>query len=41
MSDKHPVDLRGAMLLDVDDGLIVRRTDYWDSLTVLRQTGKA
>ncbi len=41
MSDGHPVDLRGAMLLDVDDGLIVRRTDYWDSLTVLRQTGKA
>jgi ketosteroid isomerase-like protein len=27
------------MVLDVDDGLITRRTDYWDSLTFLRQTG--
>ncbi|CAN5814520.1 hypothetical protein BH20ACT4_BH20ACT4_07530 [soil metagenome] len=37
-SDGHPVDLRGAMVLDVVDGLIARRTDYWDSLTFLRQT---
>jgi ketosteroid isomerase-like protein len=38
-SDSHPIDVRGVMVLDVDDGLITRRTDYWDSLTFLRQTG--
>ncbi len=37
-SDGHPIDVRGAMVLDVHDGLITRRTDYWDSLTFLRQT---
>jgi ketosteroid isomerase-like protein len=40
-SDGHPIDVRGAMVLDVADGLITRRTDYWDSLTYLRQTGAA
>ena len=34
-----PVEVRGVMLCDVADGLIVRRTDYWDSLGFLRQTG--
>ena len=32
---------RGVMVIDIRDGLIARRTDYWDSLTVLRQTGQA
>jgi steroid delta-isomerase-like uncharacterized protein len=41
ISDGHPVDLRGVMLIDVADGLVTRRTDYWDSLTFLRQTGHA
>jgi ketosteroid isomerase-like protein len=27
------------MLCEVVDGLIARRTDYWDSLGFLRQTG--
>jgi steroid delta-isomerase-like uncharacterized protein len=41
-SDGHPIDLRGVMVIDVDpDGLIARRTDYWDALTFLRQTGHA
>ena len=40
-SDGHPVDLRGVMVFDVVDGRITRRTDYWDSLTFLRQTGAA
>jgi steroid delta-isomerase-like uncharacterized protein len=40
-SDGHPVDLRGVMVVDVVDGRITRRTDYWDSLTFLRQTGAA
>lgn len=35
----HPIDMRGALVLDVVDGLIARRTDYWDSLTYLRQIG--
>jgi ketosteroid isomerase-like protein len=39
--DGRPIDVRGAMVLDVADGLISRRTDYWDSLTYLRQTGAA
>ena len=29
------------MRLTVRDGLIERRTDYFDSLTFLRQTGQA
>ena len=39
--DGRPVDLRGVMLLEVRDGSIARRTDYWDALTFLRQTGAA
>lgn len=40
-SDGHPVDIRGAMVITIRDGLIQRRTDYWDSLTFLRQIGAA
>lgn len=41
-SDGHPVDVRGVMVIDVGpDGLVTHRTDYWDSLTFLRQTGHA
>jgi steroid delta-isomerase-like uncharacterized protein len=36
-SDGHPVAVRGVMVFDVVDGLIARRTDYWDSLGFLRQ----
>ena len=35
----HPIDIPGVMLIEVEDGEIVRRTDVWDSLTFLRQTG--
>lgn len=35
----RPIDLRGVMVVRVVDGLIVRRTDYWDALTFLRQSG--
>jgi ketosteroid isomerase-like protein len=38
VSGGHPVDLRGVMVIDVVDGAITRRTDYWDALTFLRQT---
>jgi steroid delta-isomerase-like uncharacterized protein len=36
-----PIDLPGVMWFEVRDGLISRRTDLWDSLTFLRQTGQA
>lgn len=35
----HPIDLPGMMLFEIEDGLVARRTDVWDSLTFLRQTG--
>ena len=35
----HPIDIPGVMLFEIDDGLVARRTDVWDSLTFLRQTG--
>ena len=37
----RPVEVRGVMLCDVVDGLIAARTDYWDSLGLLRQTSQA
>ena len=35
------VSLRGVMVIEVHDGLVAHRTDYWDALTYLRQTGQA
>ena len=37
--DGHPLDIPGVMLFEVRDGRVARRTDVWDSLTFLRQTG--
>lgn len=37
--DGHPLDIPGVMLFEIRDGLVARRTDVWDSLTFLRQTG--
>jgi steroid delta-isomerase-like uncharacterized protein len=34
-----PLDIPGVMWFAVRDGRIARRTDVWDSLTFLRQTG--
>lgn len=34
-----PIDIPGVMWFDIRDGLISRRTDLWDSLTFLHQTG--
>jgi ketosteroid isomerase-like protein len=39
--DGAPIDLPGVMWFEVRDGLISRRTDLWDSLTFLRQSGQA
>ena len=38
--DGTPIEIRGVMRLEVRDGLIERRTDYFDSLTFLQQTGQ-
>ncbi len=40
-SDGTPFSLRGVMWFLVRDGAIAKRTDYWDSLSFLRQTGQA
>jgi ribokinase len=40
-SNGAPIDIRGVMVIETRDGLVARRTDYWDSLTFLRQTGHA
>lgn len=37
--DGHPIDISGVMLFTVRDGLVAHRTDFWDSLTFMRQTG--
>lgn len=37
--DDQAIDIPGLMLFEIRDGLIARRTDFWDSLTFLRQTG--
>jgi ketosteroid isomerase-like protein len=34
-----PIDIPGVMLFRIENGLVARRTDVWDSLTFLRQTG--
>jgi ketosteroid isomerase-like protein len=39
--EDHALDIPGVMLFIVRDGLIAQRTDVWDSLTFLRQTGMA
>jgi steroid delta-isomerase-like uncharacterized protein len=36
-----PIDIVGVMWFAVRDGKVARRTDVWDSLTFLRQTGRA
>ena len=35
----HAIDIPGVMMITLRDGLIVARSDYWDGLTFLRQTG--
>jgi steroid delta-isomerase-like uncharacterized protein len=36
-----PNDIPGIMWFELRDGSIARRTDLWDSLTFMRQTGQA
>lgn len=37
----RPIAVRGVMRFVVRDGLIAKRTDYWDSLVFQRQAGLA
>ena len=37
----HDVIVRGIMRFIVRDGLVARRTDYWDALGFLKQIGQA
>ena len=39
--DGHAVTIRGVMLCRVAGDRIAARTDYWDSLSYLRQVGQA
>ncbi len=41
VNEGHDVEVPGVMILQVVDGLVRRRTDYWDSLGFLRQIGHA
>jgi ketosteroid isomerase-like protein len=38
---RHAIDLPGVFKLVVRDGLIAHRTDHWDGLDFMRQTGQA
>ncbi|MCH7853700.1 MAG: nuclear transport factor 2 family protein [Proteobacteria bacterium] len=40
ISDGHPIDIPGVMVIAVRDGLVASREDYWDGVTFLEQTGK-
>ena len=37
----RPFEIRGVFRMTIADGLITHRTDYFDSLSFLRQTGQA
>jgi steroid delta-isomerase-like uncharacterized protein len=39
--DSHAVTIRGVMRIEVRDGKVARRVDYWDALTFLKQVGQA
>lgn len=38
ISDGHPIDIPGVMVITVRDGLVASREDYWDGVTFLEQT---
>ena len=35
----HHIDIPGVMIMTLRDGLIAARSDYWDGLSFLKQTG--
>lgn len=38
LSNGHPIDIPGVMIIKVRGGLVAARQDYWDGLTFLQQT---
>lgn len=38
ISDGHPIDIPGVMVIVVRDGLVASREDYWDGVIFLEQT---
>jgi len=38
ISGGHPIDIPGVMVIEVRDGLVASREDYWDGVTFLEQT---
>ncbi len=36
---QHGLDIHGVMIISVSDDLVSQRSDYWDGLTYLAQTG--
>ena len=39
--DGRLIEIRGAMIIFISDGLITRRSDYWDGLSYQQQLGMA
>jgi predicted ester cyclase len=37
--NERPIEIQGVMILTMENDLISVRTDYWDGLSYLRQTG--
>lgn len=37
--DGRPIDIRGVMRFRIERGRVAQRTDYWDGMVFLRQTG--
>ncbi len=40
-ADGKPIDIPGVMIITVVDGEVTSRSDYWDGLSYLKQTGKS
>jgi hypothetical protein len=39
MEDKSPIVIRGVMVITIKGNLIKKRSDYWDGLNYLAQSG--
>lgn len=38
-NNQQPLNIKGVMIITTTDGLVSIRSDYWDGLTYLKQTG--
>ena len=39
VDNNHPIEIRGVMFIFITEGLIARRSDYWDGLSYQQQMG--